>query len=218
MNAGRQFNNKGYTLIELVVTILITSMVAAIIVVFISASRASYDEVKKEAVLQEEAQMAGSYIGDIAIEASECTFTPFVKDGKNYKVLTIKAPDPEYVSGTLDNYYFIILWEQSTQTLRFCRVKDDAVPQSDGSYLVPSGSPLEFIAGTGTLDYATMLSSGGLDIIGNPRALLARYVTDMEVVVPNTSTGTKLTKINLKLKYRDREYILSKNITGRNLN
>jgi hypothetical protein len=173
---------------ELIVTILMTAIVAAIVSMFISVSRTSYDEVKKEAVLQEEAQMAGSYIGDIAIEASECTFTDY---GGN-KVLTIKAPDPEYVSGTLDHYYFIILWEASTKTLRFCTVKDTGAP----------------------LNYSVVLPT----IIGEPRALLAKYVEKMEVVTPDAATGTKLTKITLTLKYRDREYVLTKNITGRNLN
>lgn len=191
MSPIKKLNNKGYTLIELIVTILMTAIVAAIISMFISVSRTSYDEVKKEAVLQEEAQMAGSYIGDIAIEASECTFiSSLVIDHNNYKVLTIKAPDPEYTSGTLKHYYFIILWEENTQTLRFDKVEDTGTPP----------------------DYATVLPS----IISNPRSLLARYVTDMQVVTPDASTGNKLTKITLIFKYRDEEYVLTKNITGRN--
>lgn len=218
MRPEKQNNNKGYTLVELIVTILITGIVATIITMFISASRTIYQEVKEEAVLQQEAQLAGSYIGDIAIEAFQCTTGAFSIGSENYKVLTMKAPDPEYVSGTQFNYYFIILWEESSQILRFCKVKDDAVPQSDGSYLLPTGSKLVFLTATGTLDYATMLSSGGLNVIGNPRALLARHVSSMDVEVPNPATGMKLTKIIFSLRYNDREYILTKNIAGRNFN
>ena len=218
MRQDKQFNNKGYTLVELIVTILITGMVAIIISLFISVSRTTYDEVRKEAVLQQEAQMAGAYIGDIAIEAIESSTEAFRIASDNYKVLTIKAPDPEYVSGPRYDYYFIILWEENNQVLRFCKVKDDAILQPDGSYQPPPGSKLVFISGTETLDYASMLSSGGLNIINNPRALLARYVASMDVVVPSSSAGTKLTKISFRLRYRDREYVMTKNIAGRNLN
>ncbi|MDF2943236.1 MAG: hypothetical protein K0S01_2094 [Herbinix sp.] len=221
MKSEKRFNNKGYTLVELIVTILITGMIVTMIMVFISVSRNSFDAVKKEAVLQQEAQMAGSYIGDIAIEASECSkgsFTIISDIGvNNYKVLNIKAPDPDYVSGTRYDYYFIILWEESTQILRFCKVKDDAVLQPDGTYTIPDGSSLVFEAGTDTLDYEAMLSSDGLDIIGNPKALLAKYVTDIDVILPDLATNKRLTQITFHLRYRDKEYILTKNVAGRNL-
>lgn len=217
MESERTLNNKGYTLVELMVTILITGMVVGIITVFISASRTSYDLVRTEAVLQQEAKMASSYIGDIAIEASQCTTAAFTSDGKNYKVLTIKAPDPEYVSGERYNYYFIILWEESTQTLRFCKVKDDARLQADGSYTLPAGTDLVFLHGTNTLDYASMLSAGRLNIIGNKRALLARYVTGMDVVLPDAAMNSRLTQITFRLDYHGKEYVLTKNVTGRNL-
>lgn len=218
MKTVKQQNHKGYTLIELIVTILITGMIVLIIVAFISASRTSFDEIKTEATLQQEAQMAGSYIGDIAIEASECTTDSFTLSGNTYQVLCIKAPDPEYVSGTLYNYYFIILWEPDTQVLRFCKVKDDAVPQADGSYSVPADSKLIFLPHTARLDYSSMLSSTGLNIIGNNRALLARYITGMDVVLPNALSNSKLAKITLHLHYRDKDYIMTKNIEERNLN
>jgi prepilin-type N-terminal cleavage/methylation domain-containing protein len=222
MKTEKQLNNKGYTLVELVVTILITGMIVTIIAVFISASRTSYEEINKEAVLQQEAQMAGSYIGDIAIEASECSTDSFTVGSITYKVLCIKAPDPEYTTGTLYDYYFIILWEPDTQVLRFCKVKDDAVLQGDGTYSIPEG--VIFFPSTTKLDYKAMLyDDGGLKIngqkiYGNNRALLARYVTGMNVEFIDIAKDKKLTKITFHLRYHDRDYILTKNIAGRNLN
>ncbi|MDF2511804.1 MAG: hypothetical protein K0S04_1670 [Herbinix sp.] len=216
MKKGK-LNQKGYTLIELIVTILITGIIAVIISVFVTVSRNAYEAVRQEAVLQEEAQMADSYIGDIAIEAYQFSTASFTIGSDNYQVLNITAPDPDYISGERHPYYFIILWEETTQTLRFCKVKNDAKLEANGTYTLPVDSKLKFLSGTSNLDYATMLSAGNLNIINNPRALLAQYVTNMVVVLPNVSTGSDMAKITLRFSYHDRDYVLTRNIKGRNM-
>lgn len=210
--------NEGYTLVELIVTILITGMIVTIIMMFISLSRTSYDEVKKEAVLQDESNMASSYIGDIAIEASACDSEAFALGGNQYKVLSIKAPDPEYQTGDRYSYYFIILWEETTQMLRFCKVKDDAIVGPNGFLTAPTGSQLIFLPNTNHLDYKAMLAADALNVIGNNRALLAKYVKEMDVILPDVSANRNITKITFHFQYRDKDFILSKNVAGRNIN
>lgn len=217
MKAENKVNNQGFSLVELIVTILISSMVMTMVMIFVSVTRNSYDRVNKDTVLQTEAQMATSYIGDIAIEAKKCEFTSFSDGGLNYQVLSIKAPDAEYVSGTKYDYYYIILFENDTKTLRFCKVKDDAILQADGTYELPSDSELVFAAGTNDIDYKTMLGSGHKNVIGNKRALLAQYVTGMNVTIPDTTSGEKLVRIQLTFTYGDSVYTTTKNIASRNL-
>ena len=217
MKSEKIINNQGYSLVELIVTILVSSMVMTMVMIFISISTKSYDRINKDTVLQTEAQMATSYIGDIAIEAKKCEITSFLDGGYQYQVLSIKAPDAEYVSGTKYDYYYIILYEIDKKTLRFCKVKDDAILKADGTYELPSDSELVFTAGTNDIDYKTMLGAGHKNVIGNKRALLAQYVSNMNVTIPDITTGERLVQLQLTFTYRDSVYTTTKNIASRNL-
>ena len=66
----RRADNKGLTLIELIVTTLIMSMVVGIVVIFVASSRNSYLLIHNEAMMQNEAEIAMSYISDIAEKAT----------------------------------------------------------------------------------------------------------------------------------------------------
>lgn len=217
MKVKKRINNQGYSLVELIVTVLISGMITTMVMIFVTVSRNSYDRVNKDTVLQTEAQMATSYIGDIAIEAKECHYTGFSDEDGTYQVLSIKAPDAEYVSGTKYDYYYIILLEENSNILRFCKVKDDATLQADGTYVLPDDSELVFTAGTNDIDYKTMLGTGHKNIIGNKRALLAQYVTDMRVTIPDITSRERLVQIQLTFTYQDVVYQATKNIASRNI-
>lgn len=62
-------NNKGFTLVELLVVMVITSLVIAMVGMFISMGTRSYNQASKEIKLQMMAQKVTNQLDDIVIEA-----------------------------------------------------------------------------------------------------------------------------------------------------
>lgn len=199
-------NNKGITLIELIVTTLIMSMVVGIVVIFVASSRNSYIVVHNEAIMQTEAEIAMTYITDIAEEASAYRVTGnySISDGagsKTYNALVMKAIDSV-------PYYYFIVHDVNACELKFCRIE------------CSDEDKLKWTAGTdkdsiNNIDVLATLEANNIYEADNKRCFLADYVTAFNPVIPENNKG--LLQVSLEFEYGDSSYSAGKNITSRNI-
>ncbi len=107
-------DNKGFSLVELIVVVLITGILMLAIMTFLSSSRSMYQTVSTSATLQEESLTAERVISEYLMEASDYSFA-----NKNVSVgsamtdiFWIKAKENEETSDDPDKqysiYYFVL--------------------------------------------------------------------------------------------------------------
>lgn len=207
-------NNRGLSLIELIVTILMSALIMMMLVVFVSTSRKSYQVTQTEITLQEEAGYALGYIEDIAVEASYCSpLFEDVSDGSHeMKAFYIKAPDSaatwkDFYEDSYEDYYYIIVFDKAaaeeTGNLRFVRVSEGDIPAG----LIMTKDDISSILQN--------LESAGRGVYGNTRTLLSQYVNDINVIPPPDDSG--IIDIEIILKLMDDTYVAHRVISGRNM-
>lgn len=185
-----KLNNAGFSLVELIVTVLLMSMIMGIVMVFISTSRTYYQVVDAEAVLQAEAQAASGYFYDLLLESTDVKTTGdlaatsaggSVADGA-IRVFSIKS----------STGYSYIVWEKDNNVLRYCT--------HDG-----------FTGGSDVTTICENIADAGA--IGNRYKLLAEHVTDITLT---KELGKSLYKLTLNLNYLGRDYTTTLAVAGRN--
>ncbi len=107
-------DNKGFSLVELIVTVLITAILMIAVVAFISSSRTMYQTVNTSATLQEEAITAERVFTEAFMEAKTYKYQANVSlaTGSVTDVLWIKAKENAPISGdtnTDDSVYFYVI-------------------------------------------------------------------------------------------------------------
>ena len=186
-----ELNDKGYSLVELIVSMLIMSVITGMVVMLISTSRNTYSAVNSEAVVQEEVETVRTFINEIAVEAEDCISNDKLC-GEDDKYIWFLSPDntgtsPEY-------YYYFILFESSTKKLRFGRYKSSEINLESEDAVINT------------------LKTGSNKIKGEKYNLLAQYVNDITC----TKTGNLIT-ITLSMKYDDANVTKTLIFTGRNM-
>ena len=117
-------NNKGVTLVELVVTMLVSSIICLAIVGFISTATNSYRKTNADTTIQLEAQVASNVINDIIISAKSCTYQEVTLGGNIHNLLTVVNGD----------YYYLVLLDVTTDKLRLKKIyKDDISLNAEGT-------------------------------------------------------------------------------------
>lgn len=231
-STGAKPNNKGFSLVELIVCILMMGLISGMLVVFITMSRNDYRIVSDDTMLQDEASFAMNYISELSLEAESVTVG--TEDAVSFELLSVDSEDGsiDSVSMSSDIYYaaffgadntssstadkavYIVVWEKANNVLRFGKFKYD-YNEADATHPLPDDSKLRLKAGTttGELDYVKMLQDNG--ILGNNRKLLARYITDFDLSTSNINSKS-LRTINFTVSYDGKDYVATKNIAGRN--
>lgn len=199
-------SNKGVTLIELIVTILIMCVVMGCVALFIASSRNSYMGISNDTAMQAEADIAMAFLTDMAEEA--CAFRieeehmPSADGGtRQYDVLCIQISDPT-------PYYCFIVHDVEGEELRFCKISAD-----DTSRLSWTDGTTE--NNINNIDIKDTLSINNINDPSNKRCFLARYITGFEPVV--VTEGGGLLKVSLELHYRGSSYTADKSISSRNI-
>lgn len=72
----KKLNNNGFTLIELVVSLLVSSFVVLAASFFLSASIRSYNATNQEISLQMESHIAHNMVEDLIVESTSCEYIP----------------------------------------------------------------------------------------------------------------------------------------------
>ena len=199
-------SNKGVTLIELIVTILIMSIVIGCVGLFISASRNSYFRINNETALQNEADVAMTFLTDIAEEASAYRISEeylAVSGGaaRQFEVLCMQVYDSE-------PFFCFIVHDVEGKELRFLKISCNDTEKllwTEGT----SGGNINNIDIKGTL------SANGINNPGNKRCFLASYVTEFKTAVASENKG--LLQVSIELQYGGSTYSANKNILSRNI-
>lgn len=196
--------NHGFSLIELIVCILMLSMVMGIIGLFVGTSTKSYNLVYEDANMQTEADIAMTYINDIAVEAKDYkAVSSYMHGSINCSALCMEAPDAD---NPADPYSYYIIWRQDDDNkLRFCKLAKSGLKsvKADGS-----------IASAADIDIDATLTQAG--VYSNPENFLAQYVTGFSAVVPE-DTAFPVLQVTVRLKYGDSNFVSTKSIASRNI-
>ena len=185
-------DNKGYSLVELIVSILIMSVLTGMIVMLISSSRATYNEVNRDAVIQGETELIRNYIGEIALEAFSCgSFGD--PDGTDDNCIWLLAPDNK--GETTDRYYYFFLHEKANHVIRYGRYKQKVGAVYNPDLTGTDGS----LFGPG-FNYLTLLEdeSKATAIKGDDYKLLAEYVDRISL---SSDPATGLITVTVKMNY-----------------
>ncbi len=86
-------NEQGFSLIELIVSILIMGVITLMVVLLMSSSRRTYRSVNADAVVQGESELVRKVIGELALEARSWGQKTLVIGSNSYPVVWIKALD-----------------------------------------------------------------------------------------------------------------------------
>jgi len=202
-------SNKGITLIELIVTILIMSIMAGTIFLFVNASKSSYGQVHEEVTMQTEADITLNFIENIAYGAVTYKYTDdFIVnvsgEQTRFNVLCMETLNP-------DPYYYFIVHAVDYKEIRFLKLKCDA-----------PDSQLKWLAGTETgninnIDIVSTLSVNNIFSKANQRCFVAKYVTDFNAIIPDDVNKKGLLRISVDLQYGNSTFSSSRNISSRNV-
>ena len=201
-------DERGFSLIELIVAILIMSVVSAMVVVLISTSRNTYSLVKTDAVLQEQSEMVRKAISEIAVEASmwgEDTYN----DGHDlYDFIYFYSPNNAELGlsnpADSDRYYYLFMLRPDGK-LACGKFYPTSLMNSEkkvlqAGYSIPTSD------------------ENGYSIFNSEYNVIAENVSSIRCSTESFGSGDakKLITVDLNFEYNGHTYKSSMNFAGRN--
>ncbi len=126
------YNNKGFSLIELIVTVLITAVLMIGVIAFISTSRSAYQTVNVSSTLQEETITVKRILSEYITEAKRYGFQKNVNDidgsSGDVTVLWVVARDTESDTNPDCSYFFAL--DTADKKLRYCTGAASLCPEN----------------------------------------------------------------------------------------
>ncbi len=210
-------DDRGFSLVELIVAMLIMSVIVLMVVLMISTSRRTYNTVKTDAVLQSEAEIVRNFIGEIAVEAKSWGQKEYIDGTDSYRFIWLKAPDNDKTGVDRNYFYYIFL-------LKGDKLRYGKFPESAALNNVTDSK----IFGTGfTFPDA---DSYGFNILTDPYTLLAEHLSEETdeadrgiscnespyLDTDNKYKTAKLVNIKLNFLYNEHKYGTTMNYAARN--
>lgn len=179
-------DNYGFSLIEILVSMMITSIIILAIGGLLSIGTRIYTSTNIETELQKESQVAINQINDIMIKAVAYKYMTVSAD---VDVLYVKTNREEIDDGSVDYHCYAIILDKKNQRLLFKKITNNN--------LAPTWANGENWAQDVADDEA----------ISSTPSLLSQYVESL-TLTPNTGpTASKDTvMITINLKLRDKNY------------
>lgn len=198
-------NQKGFTLVELIIAVAILAIVTLAVCGFIVVGSKSYTSANTDIMLQQEAQLALNQISDVIIDTTDSITYSISTDSGMQNVLK----DSEYggeaidkclavvnsndTSSNNDNPSYWFYWNKDDEKIYF-----NEVPVDSG---MDSG------------DIQAAFDSLSND--PNNQPVLAEHVTDLSIDLSQFEEN-RVVMISMTLKNGNREYFTSNNVTVRN--
>ena len=197
-------NQKGFTLVELIIAVAILAIVTLAVCGFIVVGSKSYTSANTDIMLQQEAQLALNQISDVIIDTTDSISYSVGTSGGMQKVLK----DSEYggeatdkclvvvnrndTSSNNDNPSYWFYWNKDDEKIYFNEVPVDS-----------------------TMDPSAIQSA--FDSVGAAadKPVLAEHVTDLNIDISQFEEN-RVVMISMTLKNGNREYSTSNNVTVRN--
>ena len=195
-------DNKGFSLVELIVTVLITAILMLAVVAFISSSRTMYQTVNRSATLQEEAITAERVFTEAFMEAKEYKREIGVdlSAGVDTDVIWIRARENEDPTSTDDSIYCFVI-DKTANQIRYYK-------DSDVTDMIVGGS----------------LSNDGKDKLktacfGNNAkyCVISKNVKSVDLKSISRSDGKDLVCMEIIFEYSSKEYTENITVVTRNL-
>lgn len=186
--------NSGFTLIELIVSMLVSSVVILSAVLFLSVCLTNYRDTAAETELMMEAQIAVNLIREVVMEATEPVETGECDDGAYYyiAVRTRGGLDGSDVSGV--SYYHLFIHDTKGKRLLYHKEASDG-PVSAVGWIHT------YLAANGMVDKSEL-----------KQYFLADYVLDMELNTDNV----QLPGLSMQFECSGRVYYTTETIRIRN--
>lgn len=197
MRGGVKLNNKGFSLVELIISVAILTIITSAILGFIVTSSKSYGNVSEDVSLQQEAQLSLNQISDLIVDSTS-GLKYYYNDNEaliilsdadisgdvTSKTLAIYNVQKEIVSGvTVENkYIYNIIWRKADKKIY---LRKDSIDSSTG--LVTQGNEV----------------------------LMVEYVTDFNPSLTKVESRKKVS-ISMTFARNDKNYSASKNFALRN--
>lgn len=167
--------NKGFSLVELIITIAILGIISVSIVLAMTSSSKTYRTSSVEAQLQSEAQLVANAISEIAMDASGATD----ETTEEWKDSLTAADKAKFTASGLDDYVAAGV-DNKTKVLIL-----DAT-ENLGTVTAPSYRKVQYIVAEANADKTLYLSKRCQDDAGNWEALddfslLGNYIEDLTV-------------------------------------
>ncbi len=186
-----QSDEKGFTLVELVISMGMFSVVMLAILIFMTTGTRSYGTAKNELNLQMESQMLLNQIRDLTYSANYATYDDTNKALLLYDVQKVKAATP---SPGLASPAPSAAPATKTAKVTLVYLKDDAL------YLKKDLDP-------SLVDPATLAGT----CVASDDYLFSRYMTDFKARINKNDV-----KLTIKMKNGNSKYTLNEGITIRN--
>jgi len=203
----KKMDNKGFTLIEMLISVLITGLMMLGVSAFMSSSRMSYSKVNTSVSLQEEAGTTVKFLNEIVIESKEWGFLQDINYTSGTQtslidVIWFRALDNESaLASNRDECVYFIIWEKATKCIRYKKV-------SIGT-------------GTGEFDKTAYLANPKTYVVGlisdsffDDYSLVSRYAESVSVT--RDANNLKRYSISITFKFNGEEYVANVNSVSRN--
>jgi prepilin-type N-terminal cleavage/methylation domain-containing protein len=188
--ASKNNLNRGFTLIELIVSLTVASIVLLAIGTLMSVGTKSYYSTSTEIELQKESQIAINQINDLMIKAQAYELKDVVVSGISVPTLVITASQ-EGSLGNSELYYYAIIFDQVRNYLLF---------QKD------SKSDVELEFSTDSLN-SWLNNRVNKEITSPTPSLLAKYIKTLTVSPASSSGNTQgSVQITLELSLGGKDY------------
>ena len=199
-------DNKGFSLVELIVTVLITAILMLAVTMFISTSRSAYQTVNTSATLQEEAMTVERVFSESLMEAKAYgleTGISFSSGGETITadILWTKAKENDQVSVTEDDSIYCFLLDKSAHQIRYYKDIGDATGMISGGHLTTAGK--------------TKLESECFGA-NTKYSLIADHVESMTMNIISRPDGTDLVVMQVDYEYMGKTYISNLTTVTRN--
>lgn len=127
-------SNKGYSLIELVVTVLISSMIMASAVLFLSLGLNKYKSIDAEEILQTESQAAEFYLTEIFQEAEDFEKATVIPEGYGINAaVQVRIQTNKKKNGEYEDKHILIVWKDDNMLYVFPFSTNEASPGCDAN-------------------------------------------------------------------------------------
>lgn len=199
-------NRKGFTLVEVIVSLAIMAIVSGSVAAFIIAGNNSYIRGNRELTLQEEAQLTANQIIDLIIDVEK----GITYNGGLYgdavdidgNVTAGAVPVSELRLYNEDNVY-MLRWQGGTG---YSDTNQVYLYEAENTWVDADNNPV-----TKDTEGAKLVIA---DPAGSQGALLAQYVTAFSVDL--SEIGNRKVILNMTFGYEDRDYEISETIRLRN--
>ena len=186
--------NSGFTLIELIVSILVSSVVILSAVLFLSVCLTNYRDTAAETELMMESQIAINMMREVVMEATEPVETGEYDGGAFYYVLVKTAGGLDGKDTPGEIYYHLFIHDVNGRHLLYHREKYTGVLSAKGWI------------------HSELLGNGMIDKADLKKYFLADYVLDMEMNTDNP----QLPALTMQFDCSGRIYHTSETIRIRN--